>query len=487
MTEAEPQIVARDHSAELPDEKRVALEAVIRRQDLMFASISHELRTPLNGIVGLTELVLAAPEISEDSQRRLRVVKNQAMRLNSLVDDILDAASSKRGHLTVKHGKCDLREISESVCTMVQPLVCENVVLLNNVSRGGDSILEGDGNRISQILTNLLGNAIKFTKTGSITIRNRTGRDTVVVEVEDTGIGVADDKLAKIWDAFESVDELADSKYASTGLGLSLVKSLVEAHGGSCWVSSRFGVANSGTIFSFSLPRFQARASSSPALQCVLSPAAESAMLTPLQKCQSLDAIKGLKTQNESLVDAAEARRASLDALKLMAKGGSEIWMPNTNTDERISAETLPAERVEEESTSPDQLQERVRGLEDELRRAKQELSRREQAAGEEVQAVPAITAEKKSPGLPHDADAPALYRKLESGLAARAEREKARLARFLCEDKTPLSKTASWSSATTDARTSSSEGESRERPGRYSSLFRGARGARVFRRQPTI
>lgn len=177
----------------------------------------------LNGIVGLTELVLASSECTEDSRRRLDVVKSQAMRLNSLVDDILDAASNKRGHLIVKNGRCDLREISENVCMMVQPLVSSKVQLINNMSVGGDAIIDGDSNRISQILTNLLGNAIKFTKSGSITIRNRTGRDLVVVEVVDTGIGIADEKLEKIWDAFESEDELADSKYASSGLGLSLV------------------------------------------------------------------------------------------------------------------------------------------------------------------------------------------------------------------------------------------------------------------------
>lgn len=276
----------------------------------MFASISHELRTPLNGIVGLTELVLASSECTEDSRRRLDVVKSQAMRLNSLVDDILDAASNKRGHLIVKNGRCDLREISENVCMMVQPLVSSKVQLINNMSVGGDAIIDGDSNRISQILTNLLGNAIKFTKSGSITIRNRTGRDLVVVEVVDTGIGIADEKLEKIWDAFESEDELADSKYASSGLGLSLVKSLVEAHRGSCWVSSRCGEeGESGTTFAFSLPRTQTQSRSQPS-QAPPVPARGEAGVA----CSPTPEDQAEKEERKGSVDAEEVRR-SVDAL----------------------------------------------------------------------------------------------------------------------------------------------------------------------------
>lgn len=245
---------------DVSDLKRVEAKLVeeLRTQELTFNSISHELRAPLNGIVGLTDCALQSNDVPAHLRKSLKVIKATGQRMAGLVDDLLDAVSTRQSKLVIRHEMCDLYEISQEVIDIMTPLVRRNVTVHNRVPRTLPRI-EGDSRRISQILTNLLSNASKFTSKGSISVDAVHVGDSIQLCVIDTGLGIPSDKLESIFGAFQQVDERTTRQYGGTGLGLTLVKSLVEAHHGSVTVSSVFACEGSGTTFTVELPLVQSQ------------------------------------------------------------------------------------------------------------------------------------------------------------------------------------------------------------------------------------
>eukprot|EP00293_Proteomonas_sulcata_P019587 CAMPEP_0184298146 /NCGR_PEP_ID=MMETSP1049-20130417/9003_1 /TAXON_ID=77928 /ORGANISM="Proteomonas sulcata, Strain CCMP704" /LENGTH=392 /DNA_ID=CAMNT_0026608187 /DNA_START=173 /DNA_END=1348 /DNA_ORIENTATION=+ len=225
--------------------KKVQLDLAVtnKTQEQFFATVTHELRTPLNAIIGLSESLLHDAVLMQGHQgaqamKNITVIKNSGKHLAGLVNDILDLASIKRQTLVLRDDDVEIAEIARNVCDMLNSMCRPGVKLINNI----DSqlpLVPGDSGRIKQIFTNLVNNATKFTEKGTIVLSAQVVKDWVRVEVEDTGIGIPEEKLNDIWGAFKQVDMSTTRKFGGTGLGLSVVQALVEAHNGKIEVKSR--------------------------------------------------------------------------------------------------------------------------------------------------------------------------------------------------------------------------------------------------------
>ena len=229
------------------------LQKIDKLKDEFLANTSHELRTPLNGIIGITESLkdgVAGP-LSPEAIENLCLIENSGKRLAHLVNDILDFSKLKNKDLTLSINAVDLYPISNLVLKLMTPLLNgKSVEIINKINKEVP-LINADENRLQQILYNLIGNAIKFTESGTITISTEERDKFLVIHVEDTGIGIPDDKINTIFNSFEQVDSSSERKYGGTGLGLAVTKQLVALHGGDIWVKSSL---NKGSRFSFTIP-----------------------------------------------------------------------------------------------------------------------------------------------------------------------------------------------------------------------------------------
>ncbi len=235
------------------EEKNTALEEMDRFKDEFLANTSHELRTPLNGIIGIAESMLdgATGDLLPPQQHSLGMIVTSGRRLANLVNDILDFSKLKHYDLDLQIRAVDLKQVTDIVLTLSEPLLAEKMLILENGIGDDIPLVAGDANRLQQIMHNLVGNAIKFTDEGKVTISARTQAGMVEITVSDTGIGIPPEKLEDIFKSFEQVDASTVRNYGGTGLGLSISKQLIELHGGSIQVESEIG---QGSRFTFTLP-----------------------------------------------------------------------------------------------------------------------------------------------------------------------------------------------------------------------------------------
>ena len=247
------------------EKANLQLQHLDRLKDEFLANTSHELRTPLNGIIGIAESLIdgATGELPVPTRANLAMISSSGRRLSNLVNDLLDFSKLKHKTLDLQLKPIDLRSLGEIVFTLSLPLVGnKNLNLVNTIPEDLPAVT-GDENRLQQILHNLVGNAIKFTETGTIEISAQriSGYDSlepltaeshqVEITITDTGIGIAEDKLERIFESFEQAEGSTGRMYGGTGVGLAIAKQLVELHGGQIWVNSRLG---EGSKFSFTLP-----------------------------------------------------------------------------------------------------------------------------------------------------------------------------------------------------------------------------------------
>ncbi len=230
---------------ELKDAKQTAEESM-KAKELFLANMSHEIRTPMNGIVGLTNLLLHTP-LNEKQQQYATSVKHSAENLLVIINDILDFSKIEAGKLEITKAPFDLTNLIYNVRSSFQyEAQSKGIQFITNLEDNTPSLLIGDQVRINQILVNLISNAIKFTEHGSVTLNIGAIKDSdhavrLRFTVIDTGIGIAKEKVEKIFQSFTQANADTSRKYGGTGLGLSIVKSLLELMGSQIKIKSRQG------------------------------------------------------------------------------------------------------------------------------------------------------------------------------------------------------------------------------------------------------
>ncbi|EPJ50994.1 MAG: hypothetical protein OFPI_18660 [Osedax symbiont Rs2] len=229
------------------------LKELDQLKDSFLANTSHELRTPLNGIFGIAESMLdgATGKLSQIQRDNLAIIVSSGKRLSSLVNDILDFSKLRYDNLQLQLTVVDIKSVTNVVITLSQALLAHKDLQLINAIEDNLPGVNADENRLQQILHNLLGNALKFTQAGKITVKAVVIGGGMQISVTDTGIGIEADKQSSIFESFEQADGSIDREYGGTGLGLAITKQLVELHGGEVWLQS---TVDQGSTFYFTLP-----------------------------------------------------------------------------------------------------------------------------------------------------------------------------------------------------------------------------------------
>lgn len=246
----EEMVADRTTDLEIANERLMELD---RMKSMFLASMSHELRTPLNSIIGFTGLLLLemAGDLNPEQRKQLEMVKSSSNHLLDLINDILDISKIESGKVNLSIASFDLMEVVEDVLKAVTPLADHKGLQL--IHEGPSSLqIKSDQRRVKQILMNLAGNSVKFTEAGfiKITVRKEESKS-VVVTVQDTGIGIKKVELNKLFQPFQQIDMTSTKKYEGTGLGLYLTRKIMTHLQGEISVTSEYG---QGSTFTFVLP-----------------------------------------------------------------------------------------------------------------------------------------------------------------------------------------------------------------------------------------
>ncbi len=241
-------------AGQLEDEKKKAEDALLIKDQFM-ANMSHEIRTPMNAIIGFTSLL----EKSEKDEKRLgyiNAIKNSGENLLVIINDILDFSKLEAGMMRLEKIKFDPKELLGSIHTLfIQKAEEKNLKLNLHIEEKIPEVLIGDPNRLTQILVNLIANAIKFTSSGSVSIdahviHSNPEEVNIQFSIKDTGIGIPEDKIETIFERFNQGNTETNRKYGGTGLGLTIVKNLIELQKGTISIRSK---VNQGSEFIFQI------------------------------------------------------------------------------------------------------------------------------------------------------------------------------------------------------------------------------------------
>jgi signal transduction histidine kinase len=237
---------------EIQDKSR-QLEVASQHKSQFLANMSHELRTPLNAILGYTEL-MADGAYGEPSEKMLGILKRleaNGKHLLGLINDVLDLSKIEAGQLVLELSEYCVQDIAQTVRSTLEPLAADKKLAFKLELASELPAGHGDGRRLTQVLINLVGNAIKFTDAGEVAIKAEAHNGSFHVSVRDTGPGISSADQARLFQEFQQADNAITKKKGGTGLGLAISKRIIEMHGGKIWVESQFG---QGSTFAFKLP-----------------------------------------------------------------------------------------------------------------------------------------------------------------------------------------------------------------------------------------
>jgi signal transduction histidine kinase len=234
-------------------EKSRQVEEASKHKSQFLANMSHELRTPLNAILGYAELVLDGiyGDAPEKMRNVLERIQTNGKHLLGLINDVLDLSKIEAGQLVLSLNDYSIKDMMQGVYVAVEPLAGNKKLNFKLEVPPDLPPARGDERRLSQVLLNLVGNAIKFTDTGEVAIKASTANGSYTVAVRDTGPGIAEADQAKIFEEFQQSESTHTKAKGGTGLGLAIAKRIVEMHGGRLWVESTLG---NGATFFFTVP-----------------------------------------------------------------------------------------------------------------------------------------------------------------------------------------------------------------------------------------
>ena len=229
------------------------LQQASKAKSDFLANMSHELRTPMNAILGFVEMVLDGiyGEVPPDLKEPLTDIQTNGKHLLRLINDVLDLSKIEAGRMELALAEYSVQDVVDTVRASLQSLALEKGLGFTAAAQDDIPVAFGDGKRITQCLVNLVGNALKFSKRGSVAVWVERQGDNLLYRVSDTGIGIPQNELENIFGEFQQVDTAITREFSGTGLGLNITKKFVEMHGGRIWVESELG---KGSTFFFLIP-----------------------------------------------------------------------------------------------------------------------------------------------------------------------------------------------------------------------------------------
>jgi PAS domain S-box-containing protein len=232
------------------------LRELDRLKSSFLANMSHELRTPLNSILGFTEVMLEGLDgpLTPHMDNDLKLINKNGQHLLHLINDVLDMAKIESGKMNLIIEKFTLQEVLDDIISITSPLANEKkLALIIDPKSDAEVSVTADRTRLSQVMINLVNNALKFTEQGKVTIRAMREENNVLITVKDTGIGIPPEHLEAVFSEFTQVDSSTTRKAGGTGLGLPISRKLIEMHGGKLWAESN-GVEGEGSTFFVFMP-----------------------------------------------------------------------------------------------------------------------------------------------------------------------------------------------------------------------------------------
>ncbi len=242
---------ARQYAEQVETSKK--LREVDQLKSEFLASMSHELRTPLNSIIGFADVLLEGldGDLNERMEEDVRLIRESGRHLRELIGDILDMSKIEAGRMELRYEEVDMRQMANDIMATAQPLAQQKNLDMYLDLDDGVSTVRVDRTRIRQVLWNIMGNAIKFTDKGSVSLSMRDEGSHVLVAIRDTGIGIKEENIPIVFEQFRQIDGGLNRAASGTGLGMPITKKLIEIHGGDIWIESVYG---QGTTFFFTLP-----------------------------------------------------------------------------------------------------------------------------------------------------------------------------------------------------------------------------------------